>query len=206
MDRRQRKSRKALHEGLISLLQRVPFDDITIQMITDEADVARVTFYRHYASVHELVEEVLEDYRQQLKAFEEKLVVSFDYVLDFNNLPPTYFIYSLIDQNREMVKNLFLSSEQNMIYTMLYQLGIQQIQATFENVSDYPDLPTEFLAKQLVTHHLGCMFRWVREGFPHDVEYVARLTHYEGMLGTMNLIGLGHLIIMPDPDLWQLKT
>ena len=47
-DRRQRKSRAALQGALITLIGRKPYAEITIDDVTETADVARATFYAHY--------------------------------------------------------------------------------------------------------------------------------------------------------------
>lgn len=48
IDRRVRKSRKALRDALQHLLPDKPFEQITLQEITDRADVAYTTFFRNY--------------------------------------------------------------------------------------------------------------------------------------------------------------
>jgi AcrR family transcriptional regulator len=49
LDRRQRKSRAALQSALVTLIARKPYADITIDDVVATADVARGTFYAHYA-------------------------------------------------------------------------------------------------------------------------------------------------------------
>ncbi|MCU1590614.1 MAG: putative HTH-type transcriptional regulator yxbF [Frankiales bacterium] len=56
-DRRQRKSRAALQQGLLALIATKPYDAITIEDITAAADVARATFYAHYRDKTELLDE-----------------------------------------------------------------------------------------------------------------------------------------------------
>jgi AcrR family transcriptional regulator len=48
LDRRKRKSRAALRQSLLQLIAAKPYDAITIEDITEAADVARATFYAHY--------------------------------------------------------------------------------------------------------------------------------------------------------------
>jgi AcrR family transcriptional regulator len=56
-DRRQRKSRAALQQGLLDLISSKAYDAITIEDITAAADVARATFYAHYRDKTELLDE-----------------------------------------------------------------------------------------------------------------------------------------------------
>lgn len=48
MDRRQKKTRKAILDTFRSLLEKKRYDRITVQEIIDGADVGRSTFYSHF--------------------------------------------------------------------------------------------------------------------------------------------------------------
>ena len=48
MDRRVKKSRAAIHQAFISLLNQKSYESITVQEIIDLADVGRSTFYSHF--------------------------------------------------------------------------------------------------------------------------------------------------------------
>ncbi len=64
-DRRQRKSRAALQQAMLMLIAEKPYADITIEDITERADVARATFYSHYRDkptlLHEASRELVEE-------------------------------------------------------------------------------------------------------------------------------------------------
>jgi AcrR family transcriptional regulator len=66
MDRRAARSRRALHEALLALIPRKGYDAITIQDITDEADVGRSTFYAHYTGKEDLLRAGFEELRADL--------------------------------------------------------------------------------------------------------------------------------------------
>ena len=50
MDRRVKRTRNLLGNALLELVQEKKFEQITIQDITDRADLNRATFYLHYGS------------------------------------------------------------------------------------------------------------------------------------------------------------
>jgi AcrR family transcriptional regulator len=60
-DPRVRRSRRILREALVSLILEKDYASISIKEITNRADVAYITFFRHYDSMDELLMEVLED-------------------------------------------------------------------------------------------------------------------------------------------------
>src|SRR5215510_15895433 len=54
-DARVRKTRDALGDALVALMQEKPFDTITIQDVLDRANVSRSTFYTHYSDKDDLL-------------------------------------------------------------------------------------------------------------------------------------------------------
>lgn len=55
IDRRVRRSRRMLADALLSLVTQKQFSEISIQDITDEADMNRSTFYLHFQNKEELL-------------------------------------------------------------------------------------------------------------------------------------------------------
>ena len=54
-DARVRRTRDALGDALIALMQEKPFDTITVQDVLDRAHVGRSTFYSHYSDKDDLL-------------------------------------------------------------------------------------------------------------------------------------------------------
>jgi AcrR family transcriptional regulator len=55
IDARVRKTRDALGDALVALMQERPFDSITVQDVLDMANVGRSTFYSHYSDKDDLL-------------------------------------------------------------------------------------------------------------------------------------------------------
>jgi AcrR family transcriptional regulator len=66
IDRRAARTRRALHEALISLILSKGYEATTIQDIIDEADVGRSTFYAHYTGKEALLRGGFERLRADL--------------------------------------------------------------------------------------------------------------------------------------------
>ena len=69
IDRRIRRTKKALADALIALALEKEFEGITIQEITDRADIGYRTFFRHYADKEELLLDVLGKIRLEMQEF-----------------------------------------------------------------------------------------------------------------------------------------
>lgn len=61
MDRRQKKSRKAIFEAFADLLQTRRYEQITVQDIIDSADISRSTFYAHFETKDMLLKAMCSD-------------------------------------------------------------------------------------------------------------------------------------------------
>ena len=55
VDARVRKTRDALGDALVALMQERPFESITVQDVLDRANVGRSTFYSHYSDKDDLL-------------------------------------------------------------------------------------------------------------------------------------------------------
>jgi AcrR family transcriptional regulator len=65
-DVRVRRTRDALGDALIALMQERPFDDITVQDILDRAQIGRSTFYAHYRDKDDLFLSDVEDFLESM--------------------------------------------------------------------------------------------------------------------------------------------
>ena len=72
-DRRIRRTHRMLGEALVEIALEKGFDNVTIQDVTDRADIAYRTFFRHYRDLNALLVEAFEtrmnDWRDELTPF-----------------------------------------------------------------------------------------------------------------------------------------
>lgn len=55
-----KRTNKAIMQALVSLLNKKPFEKITVQDILDETPVTRATFYAHYRDKYDIAEKMLD--------------------------------------------------------------------------------------------------------------------------------------------------
>lgn len=74
-DRRVRRTRRALQDALIKLILEKGYDAVTIEDITERADLGRTTFYLHFRDKEELlmqsIDSISEEFIEKHKAFLE---------------------------------------------------------------------------------------------------------------------------------------
>lgn len=65
-DARVRRTRDALGDALVALMQEKPFDTITVQDVLDRAHVSRSTFYSHYSDKDDLLMSDADDFFERI--------------------------------------------------------------------------------------------------------------------------------------------
>ncbi|HMR99269.1 MAG TPA: TetR/AcrR family transcriptional regulator C-terminal domain-containing protein [Anaerolineales bacterium] len=78
IDPRVKRTRRLLRDALVSLILKKDFASITIREITERAEVAYITFYRHYESLDQLLMEVLDEGLAELMTHIETLAKQSD--------------------------------------------------------------------------------------------------------------------------------
>jgi|EndMetStandDraft_2_1072991.scaffolds.fasta_scaffold00701_4 AcrR family transcriptional regulator len=77
-DARQVRSRKALYDALLALLEEKPFDQLTIREISARADIGYATFFRHYPDKESLLSDVASEEIADLLNRASPLLLGFD--------------------------------------------------------------------------------------------------------------------------------
>jgi AcrR family transcriptional regulator len=66
LDARVRRTRDALGDALIALMQQQPFDSIAVQQVLDRAGIGRSTFYNHFRDKNDLFLSDVDDFFSQM--------------------------------------------------------------------------------------------------------------------------------------------
>lgn len=61
VDRRVRKTKMQLRQGLARLMQKKSIKEITVKELVDEVDINRSTFYLHYTDIYQMLEKIEEE-------------------------------------------------------------------------------------------------------------------------------------------------
>lgn len=173
-NRRISKSKKELKNALILLMEKKDFKKNTVTDIVILADLNRGTFYKHYQTQDELLNELIDDVMEDLiKSYKEpylhsdKFIISelttstikiFEHVASYSNF------YTII------VNSNALPGFQNKICDILKQLVLQNLEVvTNINKKINSDLFSSYNAHAL----FGLIFEWVKGGFKYTSKHMA---------------------------------
>ena len=110
MEQKKDLTKKLIAESFQSLLEKHPFDKITIRMITDQAGLIRPTFYNHFQDKYDLVEWI----------FSEDIVSEVDRLLQHGMYQEAIkFLFTGIHKNRKFYTKMLQVSGQNSLEEVL---------------------------------------------------------------------------------------
>ena len=169
-DRRVRRTKTALQQALISLLQKQDCRSITVQELAETADVHRATFYKHYQDVYDL-------YAQT----EDEVIDALSEIVSVNPYHSYEGVYMLLID--------FIYDHAHLLRTLLGMRGTQQFVQRFCAILEerclaiwmyekqFPKITEEmkYTAVYHVQGYLGVMERWLKQDMSMPRERLLQL-------------------------------
>ena len=174
-DRRVQRTRQLLHKALIELVQEKGFDAITIQDITERANLGRTTFYLHYPGKEELM---LDHHATVAEMMGLKQLTRTELLADE---PPPGLVRLLLvaAEDRKFYDAIMKARTAELILRGIRAQMMTNLEATlvaaFPGVE--PTMPLALLKPYLVNAQLAFIDWWVRNEAPYTPEQVATILH-----------------------------
>lgn len=196
IDRRIVRTKQAIREAFISLLEEKGFDALSVKDIATKANINRGTFYLHYLDKYDLLEqteaEVIRDVReivQQAPSLEAE---------DFNRielpLPVVVSIFEYLQANASLMHAIlgikgdiaFQAQVKKAIANNLFRIGM------FAHI-DEKDLviPIEYLVSYVTSADLGVVLEWLKKGCvetPQEMALIISKFTFFGPISAMRTV------------------
>jgi AcrR family transcriptional regulator len=170
-DRRIKKTRLALKNAYIDLLEKYTEDQITVVMITQYADVNRATFYDHFSNKSDLLEEILCDVGEGLKEeilapFKEKNTIKIQTLT-----PTTVRIFEYIEKHKKAFHALYMSHPvfKQQMEELFFEIFSKDIRMELQ--SEVGEVNYEMFLHYQTNATLGLIFFWIQNNF-HSATYM----------------------------------
>ena len=165
-DPRSIRSKRLLKEAVFSLLaEKQDVSQLTVQKITDRAELNRATFYLHYEDINDLLRKIVHEIFDELSMKVEPLLKS----------PRTDSheqLVAFLDYIYEYRKLFSVFVEHKGFKTSLSNLLKKTIQARRDVRG--ADLPSNLVSIDIIgASLLGIIIWWVKDGIQFSSEYVA---------------------------------
>ena len=171
-NRSVRNTKKKIQEGLLTLLQKKPINQITVKELTELVDVNRGTFYFHYTDVYDL-----------LYKTEDRFFNDFSTVLNGNELkssdemyPYLVEIFSFLEKNSNMCR-IFFSDNCDMKFFNDIKALVNERCFTFSrsNTEKNNDQKNALYNAFVVSGCVGIMKRWLEDDFAETPEEISQI-------------------------------
>ena len=201
LDRRVQRTRKMLRESLMSLIMEEGYDEISIQDITDKANLGRATFYLHFKDKDELLLELMEQLMEEILAQVPQLSES------QWRLEDTKAIIKLFDfamEHYDLYRILTIGSGAitagRQLQTTIAENIKESIQAKLAAQNTKPVVPIDFIANHLAGSLLATIYWWLDHDLPYSAEEMANMYQKVNHLDRETLLGINNPDLVPVTD------
>lgn len=171
VDRRVRKTRKLLRQGLISLLMEKSIHEITIKELVELVDINRGTFYLHCRDLNDLLHQI-----------EDEMMCELTNILEVNNVGELqrqnypFFIELLkyIEDNADLCLLLLTKTDDRAFFNKLKKTIERDCFDTFSQLFCHADsFSFESFSAFAVSGSIGVIQLWLEKGHKESIETVA---------------------------------
>ncbi|CAN7612706.1 MULTISPECIES: TetR/AcrR family transcriptional regulator [Paenibacillus] len=168
-DRRILKTQESLKKAVIELMTEKSFDDITIQDISDRANLNRGTIYLHYQDKFDLLDKLIETHLNELGEMDEWACK-----MDWNEALVPYFEY--FEKNYLFFSTMLASTGVPSAFrTRLLTSFIDGFKGEIDRESGRnTDLKEDVMLQYAGTAYVGVIEWWIKNGMPYSPQVMAK--------------------------------
>ncbi|MDE6583224.1 MAG: TetR/AcrR family transcriptional regulator [Clostridia bacterium] len=167
-------TRKILKETFLELLQKKPLNKISVTEICESADLNRSTFYAHYMTVDELLQDIQDEILANIPKVYDSNDFSTNKVVKATDLEN---FFSYVKDNAFHFKILLLNSENNAFCESLKK-EIMDYYISLDN--GYLNDEKKFRFVYSVNGAIGMMIEWIKQDFPYNVKKFTQMVVENG--------------------------
>ncbi|MEH7115239.1 TetR/AcrR family transcriptional regulator C-terminal domain-containing protein, partial [Neobacillus niacini] len=166
-------SKVAFREALLRLMNQKDFHTITISEIADLAGYQRATFYLHYNSKENLIDELISEKLQVLYQFlsiHERELKLAEYYKIFTHIYENAAFFKIMFSEKRIPG--FLSQITN---TLANYINKKELPSSDDNTAE---IDKEFYVIYHATITIGHFLYWIQTDFKYSPEYMSKITKY----------------------------
>ena len=204
IDRRIQRTRLALRTALLELIKEKGFDSVSVEEITERANLGRATFYLHYKDKEDLL---LDEFREiasnRVRILSEIPVSIWESNKDSLELSdgrapvmPLLVVFEHAAQNAELYRILLRGESSQRVAGQIREIIAESINAIVQTKiqSDSPTAPMEVPVELLAAYSSGALMGslnwWLEQGTSPEPEEMARMFQHLFFPGVKKVMGL----------------
>ncbi len=170
-DRRVKRTKKALHEALLTLLNEKTINEITVTELTTLADVNRATFYFYYTDLIDMLQQIQNEAYEAFTAVIQETTIHVSTIDGFTEYAERLFTFC--KENEALVRFIINNDVNNRLYTYIRQLMLTNIPNTKEIFGE--NNPAKYLSNYVITAMIGICIDWMDDGMKIPAHELAKL-------------------------------
>jgi AcrR family transcriptional regulator len=190
MDRRVQRTRKLLREAMMSLIMEDGYDALSIQDITEKANLGRATFYLHFKDKDELLLDVMEQF---IDEFMEQVPQISEAQWHLDDTKAIVRLFDFAADHYDLYRILIIGSggitAANQLRRSVAANITDFIQQEIDELGAHPIIPTEFIANHFAGSLLSTIYWWLDSDLPYSVEEMAEMFQKVNLLDRKALMG-----------------
>ena len=167
VDRRILRTQETLKKAVIELMSEKSFDDITIQDISDRANVSRGTIYLHYMDKYDLLDKLMETHISELREICESTSES-----EYKDANLPWFNY--LERNYVFFSTMLTSKGAPSFRSRFVEFLIDEFKDEVHTTGGKNHgLNEDVLLQFIVSAYVGIVEWWITTGMPYPPHVMA---------------------------------
>lgn len=204
IDRRVQRTRQALRSALLELIREKSYDAISVEEITQRANLGRATFYLHYKDKEDLlVDEFSELANERARTLSE--IPFSDWLPDLENpertienkpTEPFLMVFQHVANHADIYRILLQNEKSDRIFERIRKIVAQSITEFMQNkIENDPipilfEVPIELLSAYFSGALLSCVDWWLEQGETYSPEEMTRMFQWLFFPGARKILGV----------------
>lgn len=192
-DRRTQRTRKMLEDALLALIEEQGYDNITVQQITNRANLGRATFYLHYKDKEQLLLATLQalhdDLAQQLALFTFQDLATEHIKLSttvFQHVAKHNYLYRVLLSERGAA--FARHSLTAYITRQVERYGVISLLSALQGFE--PAVPLSLLAEYVSGTLIATVSWWLNHGMQKAPEEMGQIVHQLSTTSIVSVLGI----------------
>jgi AcrR family transcriptional regulator len=175
MDKRKQRTRQYLRDALLELILEQGYDSITVQEITDRANLGRATFYLHFKDKEELLATSLAEIIEELTA-RMRQIFSIERIINGSE-PPSMIAFQHAAENRNLYRVMLHSQIAGSVLSQIRNMIAVNVKAQLQIVLPDAELPVpiDILAQHVAGSLLALLGWWLETESSYTPLEMARM-------------------------------
>ncbi len=162
VDRRVARTKRLLRKSLMELINEQPFETLTVQKITERANLGRATFYMHYKDKEELFLTSMQEEFTELVAqiAEEETKIGYQ--------EPVEILFDILSERPHIFRTLFTGGGKTEFHNMTRDFIANQTEIRLATILSDVNIPSDVMAMHFAGTLVNMVSWWLENDQPYS--------------------------------------